>query len=185
MVLGPVIVDRDLGGAAAWGFIQTTGAVGAVVGGAIALRWKPARPLVVSSLIMLLAAARSLSLIPPLSVAAIALAAAAALVAIIVSNTLWETVLQQRVPQASLSRVSSYDWMVSLVFQPIAFAVVGPLAAVIGEDTTLVLAASIGVLANLAALLVPGIRNMRRLEDGANVPDAVEAHPLTTGGSVP
>jgi MFS family permease len=186
MVLGPVIVDRELGGAAEWGLIQTTGAVGAVLGGAIALRWKPARPLVVSSLVMLLAATRSLSLIPPLGVAAIALSAAATLVAIIVSNTLWETVLQQRVPQASLSRVSSYDWMVSLVFQPIAFAVVGPLAAAIGEDTTLILAAVIGVVANLAALLVPGIRNMRRLEGDAAVPEGAEAsQPISSGSSVP
>jgi hypothetical protein len=135
---------------------------------------------------MLLAATRSLSLIPPLGVAAIALSAAATLVAIIVSNTLWETVLQQRVPQASLSRVSSYDWMVSLVFQPIAFAVVGPLAAAIGEDTTLILAAVIGVVANLAALLVPGIRNMRRLEGDAAVPEGAEAsQPISSGSSVP
>jgi hypothetical protein len=185
MVLGPVIVDRELGGAAEWGFIQTTGAVGAVLGGALALRWKPARPLVVSSLIMLLAASRTLALIPPLGVAAIAVAAGATLVAIIVSNTLWETVLQQRVPQASLSRVSSYDWMVSLVFQPIAFAVVGPLAVAIGEDTTLLIAALIGVLANLAALLVPGIRNMRRLEGAAMGDPAESTAPLTSGGSVP
>jgi MFS family permease len=185
MVLGPVIVDRELGGAAEWGFIQTTGAVGAVLGGALALRWKPARPLVVSSLIMLLAASRTLALIPPLGVAAIAVAAGATLVAIIVSNTLWETVLQQRVPQASLSRVSSYDWMVSLVFQPIAFAVVGPLAVAIGEDTTLLIAALIGVLANLAALLVPGIRNMRRLEGAAMGDPAESTAPLTSDGSVP
>ena len=90
----------------------------------------------------------------------------ATLAAITISNTLWETVLQQRIPQASLSRVSSYDWMVSLAFQPVAFVIVGPLADAIGEDSTLMLAASIGLVANLAALAVPSIRNMRRMDDG-------------------
>jgi MFS family permease len=164
MVLGPVIAMRDLGGAAPWGLIQAIGAIGALVGGGIALRWKPARPLLVGFMVMLVAASRSLALIPPLSVLAIAICAFATLAAITISNTLWETVLQQRIPQTSLSRVSSYDWMVSLVFQPVAFAVVGPLADAIGEDQTLLLAAGIGLLAQIGAMLVPSIRGMKRME---------------------
>ena len=178
MVLGPVIIDRDLGGAAEWGVIMTIGAVGSLVGGAIALRWRPARPLLVGFLVMLVAATRTLALIPPLPVVAIALCAMATFVAITISNTLWETVLQQRIPQASLSRVSSYDWMVSLVFQPVAFAIIGPLADTIGEVPTLLLAAGIGVAAQFGAILVPSIRNMRRLEldsgDGPPVEPPVE-----------
>jgi MFS family permease len=184
MVLGPVIIERELGGAAEWGFISAVGAVGSLVGGAVALRWKPARPLVVGFLIMLLAASRTLSLIPPLPVVWIALTMFATFGAITISNTLWETVLQQRIPQASLSRVSSYDWMVSLVFQPIAFVVVGPLAATIGEAPTLLLAAALGVVANTTPLLLPGIRNMRRLDVEPTVPGE-PARPITTGGSVP
>lgn len=164
MILGPVIVDRELGGAADWGLIQAIGSVGALVGGAIALRWKPARPLLVSFAVMLVAASRSLALIPPFPVAVIAACAFATLISVTISNTLWETVLQQRIPQGSLSRVSSYDWMVSLVFQPVAFAIIGPLADTIGEVPTLLLAAGIGVAAQVGALLVPSIRNMRRLE---------------------
>jgi MFS family permease len=188
MVLGPVIVNRELGGAAEWGVIQTIGALGALLGGAIALRWRPARPLAVGFLVMLLAATRTLALIPPLPAVAIAICALATLVAITISNTLWETVLQQRIPQASLSRVSSYDWMVSLVFQPVAFAIIGPLADTIGEVPTLLLAAGIGIAAQLGALAVPGIRNMRRLEldpgEGPPVEPPVEppgeAAPLTS-----
>jgi hypothetical protein len=159
-----VIVDRELGGAAEWGLILTTGAVGALLGGTVALRWKPVRPLAVGFLVMLVAASRTLALIPPLPVLMIALAALATFAAITISNTLWETVLQQRIPQASLSRVSSYDWMVSLVFQPVAFVLVGPLAAAIGEVPTLLLATAIGLAANGGVLLVPGVRNMRRLD---------------------
>jgi MFS family permease len=186
MVLGPVIFDRELGGAATWGLVMTVGALGALLGGGVALRWKPARPLAVGFALMLIGATRTLSLIPPLPVLAIAVAGLATLVAISISNTLWETVLQQRIPQESLSRVSSYDWMVSLAFQPIAFVVVGPMADTIGEGPTLLLASAIGLAANFGALLVPSIRNMRRLETDPATDAAGESPvPITTGGSVP
>lgn len=181
MILGPVIVDRELGGAAAWGLILTTGAVGALVGGTVALRWKPVRPLLVGFLVMLVAASRTLALIPPLPVLMIALSALATMAAITVSNTLWETVLQQRIPQASLSRVSSYDWMVSLVFQPLAFVLVGPLAATIGEVPTLLLATAIGLVANVGVLLVPSVRNMRRPELDTTVEPSIETAPVLLG----
>ncbi len=186
MVLGPVIVDRELGGAAEWGLIMTVGALGAIIGGAVALRWKPARPLAVGFALMLIGATRTLSLIPPLPVLVIAISAMATLVAISISNTLWETVLQQRIPQASLSRVSSYDWMVSLAFQPVAFVIIGPLADAIGEVPTLLLASAIALAANLGALLVPSIRNMRRLDDDAPPESAGDVpQPMTTGSPVP
>jgi len=164
MVLGPVIVDRELGGAAEWGVILTAGAVGALVGGGVALRWRPARPLLIGFAAMLVAGSRTLSLVLPSPVIVIAVASLATMAAISIANTLWETVLQQRIPQASLSRVSSYDWMVSLVFQPVAFALVGPLAATIGEVPTLLLATGIGLAANGGVLLVSSVRNMRRFE---------------------
>jgi MFS family permease len=186
MVLGPVIFERELGGAAAWGVVMTAGALGALLGGAVALRWKPLRPLAVGFALMLIGASRALSLIPPLPVLVIALSALATAVAIQISNTLWETVLQQRIPQASLSRVSSYDWMVSLAFQPIAFVVIGPLADTIGEVQTLFISASIGLAANLVALMVPSIRNMRRLDtDEAAEPSGELSQPASTGNPVP
>jgi MFS family permease len=178
MILGPVIVDRELGGAAEWGLILTTASVGALVGGTVALRWKPSRPLVVGFLVMLVAATRTLALIPPFPVLVIALSALATMAAITISNTLWETVLQQRIPQAALSRVSSYDWMVSLVFQPLGFVLVGPLAATIGEVPTLLLATAIGLAANTGVLLVPGVRNMRRLESETSVEPAPQTAPV-------
>ncbi|HEY7450954.1 MAG TPA: MFS transporter [Candidatus Limnocylindria bacterium] len=180
MILGPVIVDRELGGAAEWGFIQTMGAVGSVVGGAVALRWRPARPLLIAFMVMLVAASRTLALIPPLPVLAIAICAMATLVSVTISNTLWETVLQQRIPQTSLSRVSSYDWMVSTAFQPVAFAVVGPLADTIGEVPTLLLAASIGLVAQIGAMLVPSIRGMKRLELEPSVESSAKTTPAAS-----
>jgi hypothetical protein len=41
-----------------------------------------------------------------------------------------------------LSRVSAYDWFWSLVFQPVGFAIVGPVAAALGTAATLWIAAT-------------------------------------------
>ncbi|MGH2484302.1 MAG: MFS transporter [Candidatus Limnocylindria bacterium] len=168
-VLGPVVADRELGGASAWGLILTGGALGGLAGGAVALRWRPARPLVASFGIGPLMFIPLLLLIPPSPVWALALADFGAIFAVILGNTLWDTVVQQQVPQESLSRVNSYDWMVSLIFQPIAFAIVGPLAVAVGEAETLVLAFVVGTAANLAILAVPSVRDLRRRDVAPSV----------------
>jgi hypothetical protein len=63
-----------------------------------------------------------------------------------------------------LSRVSSYDWAISLVFMPIGFAIWGPLSEWIGVDAAFVGAASVVIVTKLAVVAVPGVRNLRRLD---------------------
>jgi hypothetical protein len=64
----------------------------------------------------------------------------------------------------AIGRVSSYDWMVSLTFQPLAFAAVGPLAVSIGLAPTLLIAVAISGGANGLVLLVPDVRRLSRRE---------------------
>jgi MFS family permease len=47
-VLGPVVAHRDLGGAAAWGLLVSAMGAGTVVGGILALRLRPRRPMLVT-----------------------------------------------------------------------------------------------------------------------------------------
>jgi MFS family permease len=190
-ILGPLIASRQLGGAAAWGVVVTGGAVGGVIGGAISLRWKPARPLVPGFLLMILAQLQLVLLIPPFPAPVVAVGSMITLAAIVISNAFWDTMLQQHIPAQALSRVSSYDWMGSLVFQPIAFAAIGPLSKVIGIDWSLLVATVIGVAVNAGVLLVPSVRRLRRL-DGAPSVHRAEVNaaageptepPLTQAGS--
>lgn len=175
-VLGPVVAARDLGGAAAWGVVLTGGAVGGLVGGAIALRWKPSRPLVPGFLIMAVATVQLFLLIPPFPAPVIAMGSMVAVGGIVISNAFWDTMLQQHIPPAVLGRVSSYDWTISLALQPIALAVVGPMSESIGLSQTLLTAAGIGIVANLGVLLVPSVRGLRRLDTGAGATiDAADA----------
>jgi Major Facilitator Superfamily len=170
-VLGPIVANDELGGAAAWGIIVTGGAIGGLAGGAISLRWRPLRPLIPGFGLMAFATIELLLLIPPFPAPVVALGAMVTIGSIVISNALWDTMLQQHIPPSVLGRVSSYDWMLSLVLQPIAFAAVGPLASAIGTGRTLLLAAGLGIVANVGVLLVPSVRGVRRL-DGDSAPGA-------------
>ena len=162
-VLGPLVVERELGGASDWGAILTGGAIGGTIGSLVALRYRPMRPLIPAFLLMFFVSAQLLALIPPLPIAALTVAAMLAFFSISIGNTLWDTMLQQHIPLESISRVSALDWTISLVFMPLGYVLAGPLAEAIGLDLTLALAAGIGVAANLGLLLVPSVRNLRRL----------------------
>lgn len=166
-VLGPIVAAQKLGGAADWGIVVAGGAVGGLIGGAISLRWKPSRPLVPGFLLMALATVELILLIPPFPAPVVALGAMVTIGGVVISNAFWDTMLQQHIPQAVLGRVSSYDWMASLVLQPVAYAAVGPLSESIGLTQTLLIAAGIGIAANVGVLAVPGVRNLRRRDDTA------------------
>jgi len=164
IILGPVVAEAHLGGAAAWGLILTGGGIGGVIGGVLALRLRPRRPLMTGFVVMAATSLPVLALVGPLPVLLIAGASMLSLIAIELANTWWFTMLQQHVPEHARSRVSSYDWLVSLVFQPLGFLLAGPLAAWIGLTATLVGAAVIGLLANYGVLLVRAVREVRWVE---------------------
>ena len=162
-VLGPTVAKEELGGAAAWGVILTCCAVGGTVGSGLALRIRPERPLLVSFPVVTLLGAYMLVFVPPLPVAVIAIAAAAAWAAISLANALWDTTVQEHVPREALSRVTAYDWLISFVCMPLGYVLAGPLAAAIGLRETFALCAVVVVAANLVVLLVPEVRSLRRL----------------------
>jgi MFS family permease len=173
LILGPVVAQDHLGGAAAWGLILTGGGIGGVIGGILALRLRPPRPLLAGFLIMTAVSLPPLALVGPLPVLLIAASSMLSLVAIELANTWWFTMLQQHVPDHARSRVSSYDWLVSLVFQPLGFLLAGPLAVQIGLTATLVGAAALSLVANYGVLLVRAVREVRWVETAATTePDA-------------
>jgi hypothetical protein len=157
-VLGPVVAAEELGGAGDWGLIVAGGAVGGLFGSLAALRFRPGRPLVLVYALMPLAALQLLALVPPAPLVVMVAASMLTYTAISLAGTVWETVFQQQVPGSALSRVSSFDWMISLVLRPIAYALVGPAVALGGRDGVLVGAAVLIVVASAGALAVPAVR---------------------------
>jgi predicted MFS family arabinose efflux permease len=161
-VLGPLVAERELGGAAAWAIALSGGAIGGVAGGMLALRFQPRFRLRWSFGVGVLFALPLLALIPPAPVLVLAVAGGLSVLSIELSNALWSTTLQERIPERSLSRVSAYDWMVSLVFMPLGYALAGPLAHRIGVDATLAAAAGLTIAANVGVLALPSVRNLPR-----------------------
>jgi MFS family permease len=159
-VLGPFVADKSLGGATAWGLIGTAGGIGAVLGDAAALRLRPGRPLLAGGLAASLWALEPVLLARPFPTAVIAVAAALGFGASGFSNALWFTALQERIPRHTLSRVSSYDWLGSILFQPAGLALAGPLAAAIGAPTTLLGSAAVQASACIAVSLSPSVRGL-------------------------
>jgi MFS family permease len=163
-VLGPLVAREELGGAGAYGGLLAAQAAGLVVGGVIALRFRPARPLLVGCaamaglppVLILLALGAPL---PVLLIAALLMG-----IGIETFAVLWDTSLQQHVPQQALSRVSSYDALGSFVFIPLGQIAAGPTADLLGRDEALYLAAGVVTVAILAMLATTDIR---RLQAGA------------------
>ena len=76
--------------------------------------------------------------------------------------TLWDTSIQEQIPAHAVSRVSSYDFAVSLGLMPIGMAVAGPVSQAAGLHATLIGMSVLGIAAALVWLAAPGVRGERR-----------------------
>ena len=159
--LGPVVAERSLGGAAVWGSILAALGVGALAGGIIAVRARPARPLIAATLTYSPFTLTIAFLAAGAPAVILAVGAFGAGLAMMLGNALWESTLMRHVPDEWLSRVSAYDWFGSLAFQPLGLIVWGLLAGVIGISPTLWIAAAITLISNLGMLSTPAIRRLR------------------------
>jgi HAMP domain-containing protein len=77
-------------------------------------------------------------------------------------GVLWDTTMQQEIPQDRLSRVYSYDALGSFALIPLGLAAAGPIAEAIGTEKTLFAAGLISLAATLAVLLVRDVRTLER-----------------------
>jgi len=161
-VLGPFVAKESLGGAASWGVIVSCAGVGSLVGAAAALRFRPRRPLATGLLLFGVAALEPAVLARPFPTAVVAAAAAVAFGSAAFGNAVWLTALQERIPRESLSRVSAYDWLGSIVFQPLGYALVGPIVAALGTSSTLLLSAALVACASVVVSSLASVRAVVR-----------------------
>lgn len=159
--LGPVIAERDLGGAAAWGTVLGAMGIGALVGGLIAVRVRSRRPLVLASLIYALFAIPFAFLAAGAPVALLAVGSLFAGIAMMLGNSVWEATLMRHVPREALSRVSAYDWFGSIAFQPLGLVIWGPIAALIGISASLWVAFACVIATTALLIASPAIRELR------------------------
>ncbi|GIH59018.1 MFS transporter [Microbispora rosea subsp. aerata] len=172
-VLGPLVAKESLGGAPAWSAVLAGEAAGMIVGVVVTLRLRPRRPILLGTLVTLPAALPYLLLGVGAPLWTVVGGAFVMGVCFDIFGVLWQTTMQREIPAESLSRVSSYDALGSLMFGPLGLLLAGPAAVAFGPRPALIACGAIIVLVTLAALLAPGVRGLRVAdEEPARVPAA-------------
>jgi MFS family permease len=159
-VLGPLIALEHFNGPKSWSFVITAESAGLIVGSIIAIKVKPKYPLRFLMLSSFTITFYIWSLAKPQSLLMIAFGAFLFGITLDLWGTLWSTALQRKVPRDSLSRVSSFDAMGSMMFRPIGLAIAAPLSTLLGIENFLQILAAITVVAIIVPLLDPQVRNM-------------------------
>jgi cyanate permease len=76
--------------------------------------------------------------------------------------TLWDLSIQEQIPAHAVSRVSAYDFSVSMGLMPLGMAMAGPIADALGLQATLLGMSAVGLVGALAWLAQPSVRRLRR-----------------------
>src|ERR1700733_2742888 len=175
-VLGPVVAREHLGGPAAWGAITAADAFGLIAGGVVSLRVTPRRPMLFVVLTGAAIAVSPLSLAMVLPLPAVCVASFALGVFVEMMMVQWTVALTRKLPQANLARVSSYDFLCSVMAMPAGALIAGPLGTAIGISSAQYAAAAAIVAASALALIPRDIRTMRGGDPALPlVPDAPAA----------
>lgn len=163
-VFGPTVSESSLGGPAAWAAILAAMGAGELIGAAIAMVWRPSRPLLAATLTIGLWAAPLLLLATLAPVGLIAAGAAAAGASLAIFGALWETILQTRIPIPLRSRLSSYDLLGSFALIPLGYMLGSLEQELFGAGPGLIAAAAIIAVATFVVITVPSVREMRSLK---------------------
>ena len=166
-VLGPISVAGEHGGAGAWAAVVVAFGIGAIAGDVLLLRFRPPRALFVAGLALVLASCQAAVYGSGLGLALMCVLQAFTAVGVTAFFTLWEVSLQEHIPGAALSRVSSFDYLAAAALMPVGTALAGPLAEWVGVQQALLGMTVFGVACALAFLAVGQVRSLPRSEGAA------------------
>jgi MFS family permease len=173
-VLGPLIARGQYGHVSVYGILEATIGLGTIVGALVGIGWRPRFPMRAAMLAItawpvaaiLYASGVTLFVVLPVTLIAGT--------GIAVFDILWTTALAERIPPASLSRVSSYDWMISGGLLPLGYALAGPLAEALGPVDVMIGGSCLALVAFAAGLAPRETRMLERLTPGDTAARAEE-----------
>ena len=161
-VIGPVLMDRELDGADSWAVVVACFGVGAVLGDLLFMRWRPRHAMRVASLLLVGASCQAAFIGSGLGTWGIGALELFAGICVTGAFTLWETSLGEHIPERSLSRVSSYDYLSSNGVIPLGNLLAGAASAAYGIHETLFGMTVLGVGVTLAVAMLPSMRSLPR-----------------------
>ena len=185
LLLAPILARAYLGGARGYGIVQASLAGGAIATGLLLVGRRPRRPLVIATIGTFGYGVPCLALALRLPLAAVAVAAALAGAGSATSSAYFATVLQQRIPAAMLARVSAIDLTGAYALGAAGYAVIGPLADIIGPGRLLGFAAAYTTLSSAVVLTLAPIRRTRWLTPAPGIAPASQPAPDPGRGAGP
>jgi len=166
-VLGPIVAEEHYGGTDVYGIVTAALGAGTIIGSIAGIRWRPLHPMRLGLLMAALWCPMSVIYALGAPLAIVLPAAVLGGFGFAVFDVWWLTALAERIPPDRLSRVSSYDWMVSLGLLPLGYLLAGPLADAVGSTAVLAVGSALAMIAWLLALLPRETRMLERLAVGA------------------
>ena len=164
-VLGPLLAIKKFHGASSWATIVAVEFVGYLAGSLIAIKVRPKYPMRFLLLGTYAICGYLIALAFSNSVWIIALFAFFFGINFDLWGAIWSTSLQREVPKESLSRVSAFDGMGSLLTRPIGVAVAAPLASAIGLQSTFLWMAALCAIVITGMLAFPTVWKMQLTEN--------------------
>ena len=176
-VLGPGIAREQYGHIAIYGLVEAALGFGTILGSLAGVGWRPRYPIRTAMLVVLMWPLASILYATGVTLILVVPATVVAGGGIALFDVWWLTALAERIPPDKLSRVASYDWMVSGGLLPLGYVLAGPLAAALGQVEVVVGGSVLAFLAFALGLLPRGTRNLRRLSSA----EALEGTGATAG----
>jgi MFS family permease len=161
-VLGPALAAQQLDGASSWAAIVACFGIGGVLGNVVAMRLPLRRPVFTAALALVGASTQAAIIGSGLGTAGIAALELLAGMCVALFFTLWDLSIQEQIPAHAVSRVSAYDFSVSMGLMPLGMAMAGPIADALGLQATLIGMSAVGLAGALAWVAQPSVRRLHR-----------------------
>jgi predicted MFS family arabinose efflux permease len=180
-VLGPVVARTQYGDIGIYGLVSAALGLGTIAGALMGIGWRPRFPIRAAMLAILLWPAAAILYAAGITLWVVVPAVIIGGGGIALFDVWWLTALAERIPPDKLSRVSSYDWMVSLALLPLGYVLAGPLAHALGAVEVLLGGSALAGVALALGLLPRETRMLRRLTGAASSASTASAGDVLPG----
>jgi len=163
-VLGPSVATEQYSSIGFYGLVTAALGAGTIAGSLIGIRWRPRHPMRLAMLAILLWPVAMILFAAGVTLVVVTPAFVIAGAGVALFDVWWLTALAERIPADKLSRVTSYDWMVSLGLMPLGYLLAGPLAGAFGAEEVLLGGSAVALLALAMGLLPAETRMLERID---------------------
>jgi MFS family permease len=177
-VLGPLVARQQYGHVSVYGIVEAALGFGTILGSLAGVAWRPRFPMRMAMVMVLLWPLTSILYALGLTLTLVIPATVIAGAGFALFDIWWLTALAERIPPEALSRVSSFDWMISLALLPLGYLLAGPLAESLGAVEVLIGGSALACVAFALGLLPHQTRTLERLREGVSAARPDESRQL-------